>query len=181
MLISCFPPQPEPPSTNKWQLDSWLNKVQAQTKPLAPPQQEHHGTGWYQRFCPAQIAIQAFRLRLWCFLCFSGSLPRLRLPGPRDLLSREWSTSSGHSCQNQALRIQQHTHPGCSHRGAQGHERSLMVGTTSDFFSSLFLWMVNLARLLDCWNLTHPFCQQPIESFFRFHCPPFSSEEASCP
>ncbi|KAG7223603.1 hypothetical protein INR49_028496, partial [Caranx melampygus] len=36
---------PEPPSTNKWQLDSWLNKVQAQTKPLVPPQQEHHGTG----------------------------------------------------------------------------------------------------------------------------------------
>lgn len=64
LLISCFPPQPEPPSTNKWQLDSWLNKVQAQTKPLAPPQQEHHGTGWYQRFCPALIAIQAFWLHL---------------------------------------------------------------------------------------------------------------------
>ncbi|TNN59414.1 AF4/FMR2 family member 2 [Liparis tanakae] len=35
---------PEPPSANKWQLDSWLNKVQAQTKPLVPPQPEH-GTG----------------------------------------------------------------------------------------------------------------------------------------
>ncbi|XP_034037055.1 AF4/FMR2 family member 2 [Thalassophryne amazonica] len=38
-------PEPETPSTNKWQLDSWLNKVQAQTKPLVPPQQEHHDTG----------------------------------------------------------------------------------------------------------------------------------------
>uniref|UniRef100_A0A3B3V8Y7 AF4/FMR2 family, member 2 n=1 Tax=Poecilia latipinna TaxID=48699 RepID=A0A3B3V8Y7_9TELE len=37
---------PEPPSTNKWQLDSWLNKVQAQTKPLVPTQQEHHGAGY---------------------------------------------------------------------------------------------------------------------------------------
>uniref|UniRef100_A0A3Q2E1L2 AF4/FMR2 family, member 2 n=1 Tax=Cyprinodon variegatus TaxID=28743 RepID=A0A3Q2E1L2_CYPVA len=34
--------QPEPPSTNKWQLDSWLNKVQAQTKPLVPAQ-KHRG------------------------------------------------------------------------------------------------------------------------------------------
>nr|XP_040030000.1 AF4/FMR2 family member 2 [Gasterosteus aculeatus aculeatus] len=37
-------PEPEPPSANKWQLDSWLNKVQAQTKPLLPPQPEH-GSG----------------------------------------------------------------------------------------------------------------------------------------
>uniref|UniRef100_A0A8C3A991 AF4/FMR2 family, member 2 n=1 Tax=Cyclopterus lumpus TaxID=8103 RepID=A0A8C3A991_CYCLU len=33
-------PEPEPPSANKWQLDSWLNKVQAQTKPLVPPQEK---------------------------------------------------------------------------------------------------------------------------------------------
>ncbi|KAM8910049.1 AF4/FMR2 family member 2 [Spinachia spinachia] len=37
-------PEPEPPSANKWQLDSWLNKVQAQTKLLLPPQPEH-GSG----------------------------------------------------------------------------------------------------------------------------------------
>ncbi|XP_034739232.1 AF4/FMR2 family member 2 isoform X2 [Etheostoma cragini] len=37
-------PEPEPPSANKWQLDSWLNKVQTQPKPLVPPQKDH-GTG----------------------------------------------------------------------------------------------------------------------------------------
>ncbi|CAM9275984.1 unnamed protein product, partial [Lampetra planeri] len=46
---------PEPPSSNKWQLDSWLNKVQAQTKPLVTPQQEHHGTGWWT--CRADPAV----------------------------------------------------------------------------------------------------------------------------
>ncbi|CAL8268156.1 unnamed protein product [Boreogadus saida] len=38
-------PEPEPPSANKWQLDSWLNKVQPQSKPLGPPQPEHPHTG----------------------------------------------------------------------------------------------------------------------------------------
>ncbi|KAG7278919.1 hypothetical protein CRUP_024928, partial [Coryphaenoides rupestris] len=38
-------PEPEPPSANKWQLDSWLNKVQPQSKPLGPPPPEHPDTG----------------------------------------------------------------------------------------------------------------------------------------
>ncbi|XP_041654197.1 AF4/FMR2 family member 2 isoform X2 [Cheilinus undulatus] len=44
--VSCTSvPEREPPSSNKWQLDSWLNKVQAQNKPLVSSQPEHHGTG----------------------------------------------------------------------------------------------------------------------------------------
>ncbi|KAI5624814.1 AF4/FMR2 family member 2 [Silurus asotus] len=35
-------PEPEPPSTNKWQLDKWLNKVNPHNKPLANTQLESH-------------------------------------------------------------------------------------------------------------------------------------------
>ncbi|XP_077466308.1 AF4/FMR2 family member 2-like [Stigmatopora argus] len=42
-------PEPEASSTKKWQLDSWLNKVQAQTKPLVAPQQDHHVAGSVNR------------------------------------------------------------------------------------------------------------------------------------
>ncbi|XP_051927315.1 AF4/FMR2 family member 2 isoform X1 [Hippocampus zosterae] len=38
-------PERELSSTNKWQLDSWLNKVQAQPKPLVAAPQDHHGAG----------------------------------------------------------------------------------------------------------------------------------------
>ncbi|XP_060783366.1 AF4/FMR2 family member 2 isoform X3 [Neoarius graeffei] len=38
-------PEPEPPSTNKWQLDKWLNKVNPHNKPLANTQSESHGLG----------------------------------------------------------------------------------------------------------------------------------------
>lgn len=39
-----FPPvQPEPPSTNKWQLDKWLNKVNPHSKALISTQPESHG------------------------------------------------------------------------------------------------------------------------------------------
>uniref|UniRef100_A0A665TC70 AF4/FMR2 family, member 2 n=1 Tax=Echeneis naucrates TaxID=173247 RepID=A0A665TC70_ECHNA len=55
------PLQPEPPSTNKWQLDSWLNKVQAQTKPLVPPQQEHHGTG--QQICKDVASVSSIKIK----------------------------------------------------------------------------------------------------------------------
>ncbi|XP_053735359.1 AF4/FMR2 family member 2 isoform X1 [Synchiropus splendidus] len=41
---------PEPEPTNKWQLDSWLNKVQTQSKPLVPPVRDYHGSG---TVCPA--------------------------------------------------------------------------------------------------------------------------------
>lgn len=37
--------KPEPPSTNKWQLDKWLNKVNPHNKPLAKTQSESHGLG----------------------------------------------------------------------------------------------------------------------------------------
>ncbi|XP_010772873.1 AF4/FMR2 family member 2-like [Notothenia coriiceps] len=48
-------PEPEP-SANKWQLDSWLNKVQAQTKPLLPLQQEHATAAIPQRTSPGREA-----------------------------------------------------------------------------------------------------------------------------
>lgn len=51
--------QPDPPSSNKWQLDSWLNKVQAQTKPLAPPRPEHHGSGESRSRCLTFAASNA--------------------------------------------------------------------------------------------------------------------------
>lgn len=37
--------QPEPPSTNKWQLDKWLNKVNPHSKALIHSQPESHGPG----------------------------------------------------------------------------------------------------------------------------------------
>ncbi|XP_072306436.1 AF4/FMR2 family member 2 [Eucyclogobius newberryi] len=52
-------PEPEPPSSSKWQLDSWLNKVQAQPRAAAPPQ-DTHGTALYlRRFCSRCSAPQA--------------------------------------------------------------------------------------------------------------------------
>ncbi|KAJ8332329.1 hypothetical protein SKAU_G00426840 [Synaphobranchus kaupii] len=36
-------PEPEPPSTNKWQLDKWLNKVNPHSKALISTQPESHG------------------------------------------------------------------------------------------------------------------------------------------
>uniref|UniRef100_A0A4W4GHA3 AF4/FMR2 C-terminal homology domain-containing protein n=1 Tax=Electrophorus electricus TaxID=8005 RepID=A0A4W4GHA3_ELEEL len=36
-------PEPEPPSTNKWQLDKWLNKVNPHNKALTNTQPESHG------------------------------------------------------------------------------------------------------------------------------------------
>ncbi|KAK1903711.1 AF4/FMR2 family member 2 [Dissostichus eleginoides] len=48
-------PEPEP-SANKWQLDSWLNKVQAQTKPLLPLQQEHATGAIPRRTSPGREA-----------------------------------------------------------------------------------------------------------------------------
>ncbi|KAJ4946608.1 hypothetical protein JOQ06_024272, partial [Pogonophryne albipinna] len=48
-------PEPEP-SANKWQLDSWLNKVQAQTKPLLPLQQEHATGAISRRTSPGREA-----------------------------------------------------------------------------------------------------------------------------
>ncbi|KAL4630861.1 AF4/FMR2 family member 2-like [Arapaima gigas] len=41
-------PEPEPPSTNKWQLDKWLNKVNPQSRALINTQPESHGTAGSQ-------------------------------------------------------------------------------------------------------------------------------------
>uniref|UniRef100_A0AAX7URR0 AF4/FMR2 family, member 2 n=1 Tax=Astatotilapia calliptera TaxID=8154 RepID=A0AAX7URR0_ASTCA len=51
----------------------WLNKVQAQTKPLVPPQQEHHGTGK--------------KITLIVFPVFHFPLPQSPLPFLRSILS----------------------------------------------------------------------------------------------
>lgn len=41
--LSLFFYQPEPPSTNKWQLDKWLNKVNPHNKALINTQSDSHG------------------------------------------------------------------------------------------------------------------------------------------
>lgn len=129
-LIHCFPLcQPEPPSSNKWQLDSWLNKVQAQTKPLAPPQQEHHGSGESRFRCLTCRDPPDPQHGLTLSSGSSRALPGLRHSGSADLLPlRERSSNGGRSLQDQTLWGQQHPGAGGPQSGAQGRQRSLVVG-----------------------------------------------------
>lgn len=61
-------------------------------------------------FCILSPAVVVASKALWfrpgCLFWSSGPLSRLRRPGCGDFLSRDWSTSGGYSCQDQALWIQ---------------------------------------------------------------------------
>lgn len=129
-LTTLFPlHQPEPPSSNKWQLDSWLNKVQAQTKPLAPPRPEHHGGGESRSRCLTYLDLCDLRHSLTLSCGSSRPLPGPHRSGCTDLLPfRERSPSSGCSLQDQTLWGQQHPGAGSPQSGAQGRQRSLVVG-----------------------------------------------------
>lgn len=126
----CFPlHQPEPPSSNKWQLDSWLNKVQAQTKPLAPPRPEHHGSGESRLSCLTYLDLCEPRHSLTLSSGSSRPLPGLRRSGSTDLLPfRKRSSDGSRSLQDQTLRGHQHPRAGGPQPGAQGGQRSLVVG-----------------------------------------------------
>lgn len=114
--------QPESSSTNKWQLDSWLNKVQAQTKSLVPAQPEHNGQWiWNPKIRLHEHILAGLETHSSSF-CL-----RFRQPGSSDFLSRDWSTSSGGSCQDQALWIQLYTWSNCAYRRAQGHKDNSVV------------------------------------------------------